>query len=383
VRPLAWAAVAAAVLLAGLLALYPARGPQDPAPAMTLSLTGLMGGSAGEGFALALVPGAISLPRDHGPQLPYRNEWWYFTGNLVDDSANEYGFQLTFFRFAVSADPAPRESDWGTRDVYMAHFAVTDATAGVHRAVERFGRTGPGGAGARGEPFAAWLDDWRAESLGEAFLPLRLTASDEAAGIALDLVLQPGTPALFNGDQGLSQKGPEPGNASYYYSLPRLPAAGEIQSAGRRVAVSGKAWLDREWGTSALGEGVLGWDWFGLRLDDGSDLMLYGLRTANDGLAPQSAGTLRRPDGTVTRLRAGDFALEPLRRWRSPATGISWPVEWRLRLPAAGLELRVVPLLDAQEQDLSVRYWEGAVRVLDRDGGRAGQGYMELVGYRD
>jgi predicted secreted hydrolase len=377
-----WAGLAAGVLLALLLAWAWRPGP-PPAPAMMLSLTGLLGGSPGEGFALALEPGAISLPRDHGPQPAYRNEWWYFTGNLEDAAGNEYGFQLTFFRFAFSADPPQRESAWAARDVYMAHFALSDAKAGRHRAVERFGRTGPGGADARGEPFAVWLDDWRAASLGGEFLPLRLTARDEEAGIALDLVLQPGSPPLFNGDQGLSQKGPEPGNASYYYSLPRMPAAGELASAGRRVAVSGQAWLDREWGTSALGEGVLGWDWFGLRLDDGSDLMLYGLRTADGGLAAQSAGTLRRPDGSVAALGAGDFALEPLRRWRSPRTGVTWPVEWRLVLPAEGLELRVQPLLDDQEQDLAVRYWEGAVRVLDRAGGRAGRGYMELVGYRD
>lgn len=374
--------LAASGVLALLLA-WQGRPVPAPAPAMTLSLTGLMGGSADAGFALALEPGVISLPRDHGPQPAFRNEWWYFTGNLEDDAGQEYGFQLTFFRFALDSAPPSRESAWAARDIYMAHFALSDAAAGQHRAVERFGRTGPGGAGARGEPFAAWLDDWRAASLGAEFLPLRLEARDQAAGIALDVVLEPGGPPLFNGDDGLSQKGPEPGNASYYYSLPRMPVAGEITSAGRRVAVRGEAWLDREWGSSALGEGVLGWDWFGLRLDDGSDLMLYGLRSAEGGLTAQSAGTLRRPDGSVIALGAEDFVLAPLRRWRSPRTGVAWPVEWRLAVPAEGLELRVLPLLDDQEQDLVVRYWEGAVRVLDHDGSRAGRGYMELVGYRD
>jgi predicted secreted hydrolase len=53
-------------------------------------------------------------------------------------------------------------------------------------------------------------------------------------------------------------------------------------------------------------------------------------------------------------------------------------------LPAESLVLEVEPLLADQELDLSVRYWEGAVRVRGTSGGAAieGRGYVELTGYR-
>ncbi|MCC5794747.1 MAG: carotenoid 1,2-hydratase [Chromatiales bacterium] len=375
------------LLLAGIVALLVAvvlSWPGAAPPPERFTLAALMGETAEtESFMRALGPARFEFPRDHGPHPGFRNEWWYFTGNLVDETGSEWGFQLTFFRFELSARPPERDSRWATNEVWMAHFAITDAGGRRHEARERFGRPAPGGAGASTLPFAVWLDNWSARSLGEEFFPLALEASDPASGMHLDLILEAGRPPLLHGEDGLSQKGPEPGNASYYYTLTRMPAAGSLSLGTRSARVSGLAWLDREWGTSALGEGTAGWDWFGLTLSDGSDLMLYGLRRSGGGWQDESAGTLRRPDGSLLRLSRDDFQLTPGRRWRSPASGVSWPVDWRLEVPVAGLVLDVLPLLDDQEQNLAVRYWEGAVRLLDADGVDAGRGYMELVGYGD
>ena len=85
------------------------------------------------------------------------------------------------------------------------------------------------------------------------------------------------TPVL-NGDAGLSRKADAPGAASYYYSMPRLQATGQLSRDGTSVPVSGLAWLDREWGSGSLGAHQQGWDWFALDLDDGSSLMFYALR---------------------------------------------------------------------------------------------------------
>ena len=204
---------------------------------------------------------------------------------------------------------------------------------------------------------------------------MRLSAGDD--GVALDLTLVAEKPVVAQGDGGTSRKGPEPGNATRYYSLPRLAARGRLQLDGAAREVHGSAWLDREWGSSALGDGVRGWDWFGLQLDDGRDLMLYRLRRDDGGTDPFSAGSVVAVDGTVTPLTATDFVIEPRGEWRT-ADGVAYPAQWRLTLPEHDLDLEVRPLLADQELRLAVRYWEGAVAV---SGSVAGRGYAELTGY--
>jgi predicted secreted hydrolase len=341
----------------------------------------LLGGQAA-GFARALPGASLVFPDDHGAHPDYRTEWWYFTGNLDARDGRHLGFQLTFFRFALTPDEPERDSEWASRQIWMAHLAVSDPAAGRFEFRERLSRGALGLAGARTGPLAVWLDDWRLESTGAEFLPLRLRARDE--GLALDLTLQAGKPRVLQGEAGLSAKGPEPGNASWYYSYTRLPASGRVEIDGEGFDVDGLAWLDREWSTSALGEVVEGWDWFALQLDDGTELMVYRLRRTDGTAASHSAGTLVDAAGRVTRLSASNFDLRPTRRWTSATSGVTYPVAWTVGVPAAGLELSVEPWQDDQEMNVSVRYWEGAVRVRGTRDGRpvGGNGYLELAGYR-
>ena len=378
--------VTAALLLALVLWLRP--DATRNAPADGLRVASLLGDpQLPEGFARATLPGAIRLPADHGPHPGFQSEWWYFTGHLdgpIDDRADQprrrFGFQLTFFRFATAPEPPDRESAWASNQLYMAHFAITDLGARRHRIAERFSRGAAGLAGARADPFEVWLDDWRAGSLGEEFLPLRLDARD--ADLELALRVEPGKPPVLQGEKGLSRKGPEPGNASYYYSYTRLPVSGQISLGGEDITVRGEAWLDREWSSSSLGAGVQGWDWFGLQLDDGRELMLYSLRDESGKPTGFSAATLVAADGSAEHFSVDGFELLPQRRWRSADSGVSWPVDWQLRLPAAGLDLEVRALLDDQEQRVAVLYWEGAVEVFDRQSGeKTGRGYLEMTGY--
>lgn len=365
------------VLLA-LAACAPEPPPLDEGP----RVSDLLGGSDTDGFARALPGDGLSFPADHAPHPDYRSEWWYFTGNLEDAGGRHFGFQLTLFRFAVAPPGEPRDSAWASRQIWMGHLAVSDPGAGRFEHRERFARGALGLAGGRASPLAVWLDDWRIESLGAQFLPLRLEAADE--GLALSLVLSPGKPRVLQGEDGLSAKGPEPGNASWYYSYMRMPARGHVEIGGERFAVTGAAWLDREWSTSALGEGVEGWDWFALQLDDDSELMVYRLRRRDGTAAAHSAGTFVAPDGRVTRLTVDDFDLRPTRRWTSAVSDVTYPVAWALDIPAAGLALEVEPWQDDQEMNVSVRYWEGAVRATGTRDGRpvGGNGYLELAGYR-
>jgi predicted secreted hydrolase len=376
------------VIVAGLAVALDRRATRgaalaaDVEPPSTLDVTDALSGEADPRFLRATAARDFRFPGDHGPHDGFRTEWWYLTANLFDAGGAAFGAQLTFFRNALAPPGTLDASRSELRDahVWMAHFALSDERRGLFRAAERFAREGGGLAGARAAPFAVHLGDWRIESAGESFEPLRLAARE--GDLALTLDLETRKAPVLQGDAGLSPKGPEPGNASYYYSIPRLSARGRLRIGGREHSVVGEAWLDREWSTSALGPELAGWDWFALQLADGRELMFYRLRRKDGTTAPHSAGTLVEASGAVARLAAGDVRLTPLSTWTSPR-GATYPNRWRLELPAHALELELTPRLDDQELDLTVRYWEGAVAVTGRRAAAPvrGHGFVEMTGY--
>ncbi|MDZ7747911.1 MAG: lipocalin-like domain-containing protein [Halofilum sp. (in: g-proteobacteria)] len=368
----ALAAVSIALALAGC-----SDQPRAPDGA-GIELTGALGGTAAEGFARATDPREFRFPYDHGPHPQYRNEWWYVTGNLRDERGRRYGFQLTFFRIGLAPGEAERPSRWATNHVWMAHFALTDVTGEAFHDHERLARGGDMAlAGASREPVRVWLEDWTLERRADD--TWRLEASADGQALALDLA--PRKAPVLQGDAGLSQKSAAAGNASYYYSLTRIAADGTLALDGDARSVTGSAWMDREWSTSALGPDQRGWDWFALQLDDGTDVMFYRLRRADGGTDPHSAGVVVGPDGATRRLGRADFALDVLDRWTSPRGG-SYPARWRIDVAGIDGRLTVEPVLADQELDGVVRYWEGAVDVL-RAGERVGRGYVELTGYAE
>lgn len=368
---------AALVLVAALWwVLRPAPAPHEA----RLDVAAALGGVADPGFVRADRPRAFRFPADHGPHPEFRNEWWYFTGNLSAADGRRYGYELSLFRVALTPQAPLRASAWATNQVYMGHFALTDASGRKFQFVERFARGAIGLAGARSAPFAVWIEDWRVEADAADPSRWRLTAAAGDAGVALQLMSA--KPVVLQGERGLSRKSAEPGNASYYYSVPRLATEGTLTIGGKEVAVRGSSWLDREWSTSALGVEQAGWDWFALQLDDGRELMFYQLRRRDGAVDPFSAGMFIDRNGGGTPLRAPDVGVEVTERWTSPRGGV-YPARWRLTVPALDLVLDIKPVLADQELMVSVRYWEGAVDVRGVERGRAltGVGYVELTGY--
>lgn len=352
----------------------------------TLAVGELLGG-ADTLHERALAPRPLVFPADHGPHPTFRTEWWYYTGNLISEEGREFGYQLTFFRSALtdsaSYAPDPQRSAWRSRHAYMAHFAVSDVAAERIHPAQRFARAAIGQAGASAEPFRVWLHDWHATGGGgpDGKFPVRLVAATD--DVAIDLRLERGRAMVLQGDGGLSRKGAEPGNASYYYSYMRMPSSGTVRVGAREYTVRGESWLDREWSTSALSPDLAGWDWMALQLADSTEMMLYRLRRHDGSAGPFSAGTFVHRDGSVHRLGADMFDMTPVRSWRSPIDGTAYPVEWRVRIPSLRLDVQVAAAFDAQELNLAVRYWEGAVRVRGTRAGATlqGHGYLEMTGY--
>lgn len=361
-----------------------------PTPAHASRIDALSSEGMPSGFALVEQPRPFVFPRDHGPHPEFRHEWWYVTGHLDAASGEQFGFELTFFRFALAPPPTAAQSPvsgsaWRTRQIYMAHFAVTDLDRGKFVATERYARDALGLAGAQAEPFRVWLDDWSlgtpsSETGPEGSSHWQLRAADK--GYNFDLKLRAVTPPVLNGEAGLSRKSGEPGAASYYYSMPRLATTGRIVRDGKPLDVQGLAWLDREWGSGSLGGDQQGWDWFALQFDDGSTLMFYSLRKQTGGRDTHSAGTWFAADGSTHVLTNDDVQIEVKNFWNSPR-GPRYPARWQMRVPKLNLDVDIQPRLADQELALSTRYWEGAALI---NGTRAGQpakgrAYVELVGY--
>ncbi len=376
------------ISLAALLLLFFAATAlwlRDPGPGdeeqQRLSVAETLGANETEGFARALQARPFSFPGDHGPHPEFKTEWWYFTGNLTSTGGRTFGFQLTFFRIALSPEPRAGQSAWGSHQVYMAHFALSDIAGRRFYDFERFSRAALGLAGAQAEPFRVWLEDWSAA--GEGGEPFSVALRAVEADVTIDLRLQSAKPVVLQGDRGLSRKSAKPGNASYYYSLTRLLTEGQVRVGDETFAVKGLSWLDREWSTSSLAEDQVGWDWFALQLGDGRELMFYQLRNRDGRADALSSGTLVEADGDSRKLTLAEVQIEPLETWRSPRSGAEYPARWHIVVPAAGVDLEVVPLLDDQELQASVRYWEGAVSAEGRSQGRKveGRGYVELTGY--
>jgi len=367
---LAAVALVSVVLLARPAHDKPRDAVPDDDPTRLLS-------TAAPGFARAEVTRPFEFPRDHDLHEDFQTEWWYFTGHLAAASGREFGFQLTLFRFELAADHTPSDSAWRTPRVLLGHFAVSDFGARRFHAFERLARAHPDVAAIDAAPLTIRLDDWRIERLDtESGEHWRVHAAQD--DIALSLSLTTSQSPVLQGAAGLSRKSTRAGNASYYYSLPRLEATGDLQIGTERLSVTGEAWLDREWSTSVLEPDQQGWDWFALQLDDGASVMFYQLRDARGDAGPESAGSFVDTDGTVTPLSLADVDLTVTAWWTSPGSGHRYPHGWRLAIPGRAVAVEIKPRLAAQEWRGRFRYWEGAVSVT---GSHTGRGYVELTGY--
>ena len=368
-----------ALLVGGVYALDRNRRPAEIRASLSVAEAVNPGGT---GFKSVTGPRKFVFPDDHGPHPDYALEWWYFTGNLDTQEGRHFGYELTFFRIGLTSDDSDRSSSWAAKQMYTAHFALTDVEDDSFHFFERYSRDALDLADAVGSPFRVWIEDWSAHSTTGSTLPIRLSAAED--GIGIDLLLNSEKGIVLNGEYGFSRKGKNPGEASYYYSMTRMPTEGTIMLNGQPHTVSGLSWLDREWSSSQLSGEHVGWDWFAMQLSDGRDIMYGVLRPRDEEGSAFTLGTVVEPDGTYRSLAEGEVRLETLDNWESPRGG-TYPSRWRFQIPSEGLVLEITPYIEDQELDAVVRYWEGAVRIEGTAAGEPifGNGYVELTGYAD
>ena len=331
------------------------------------------------GFSQAIDPWDWQFPQDHGAHPDFQTEWWYYTGNVATEDGRRFGYQFTIFRRAISPENYVSDSEWRTDQIHMAHFTISDIAEEEFYHDVRYSRGGAGLAGAVADPvYRVWLEDWQVIGENEDATLQRITAETEDFG--LDVQLEQVKPPALQGDNGLSPKSDEVGNASYYYSLTRLLTSGTITINDETFEVTGNTWMDHEFSTSALGGQAQGWDWFGLIFDDNTELMVGQIRLTDGDKEPAFGGLMINGDGSTRYLAADDFTITSTDTWISPHTDAEYPSGWEIELKGdEGFAITVTPLQNDQElHGTGIEYWEGAVRI---EGDKTGYGYAELTGY--
>jgi predicted secreted hydrolase len=384
-KPRALVVAGMALAVAAALASAAARLPVASQPAVAAAAPVPLDA---DGFRLAVPPYAFEFPYDHAAHPTFRTEWWYYTGHLRAGE-RRFGFELTFFRIALTAraaagSAASSASAWRARQVIFRHLALTDETGNRFRYDDRAERQALDLAGADSTRYLVWVGDDYA-GLEADRTTHRLVG--HAPGFALDLKLTPERPPVFHGRDGVSQKSAGLGNASHYYSYTRLATRGKLVLGSDTLAVEGRSWMDHEFGSDQMRNTHTGWDWFSVQLADGRDLMLYRLRTVDGRLDSCSSGTLVEADGSTRMLVKDEFETRSRGQWVSPHTGGRYPSGWEVRVPSALLTLQLEPMVADQELVAptmgGVSYWEGSVVVSGTSAGKPvrGEGYVELTGY--
>ncbi|RBP80178.1 putative secreted hydrolase [Shewanella putrefaciens] len=348
-----------------------------------------------------VVPGyRFEFPRDHLAHNSFSQEWWYLTANLTTEKGEQLGAQWTQFRVALKPTTlqtiapqttvpqgtdviAKSESTWATQQLYLAHSALTSNNA--HLAHEKWSRRHSEFAEVKLDPYQIRLDNWQWQSETNALFPATLTVENPDFSYRLKLNSQ--APLQYQGVNGYSLKSRDGQVASYYYSQPFIEISGEINRNGKVEQVTGQGWLDREWSSQFLTKTQQGWDWFALRLNDGSTLMLFQLRDQSPAESAKNAPisafySARRmfADGTGRNINStdnpNDIQMTPL-KWQHTVNG-DYPVSWQVKIPSENIDLTITPLNPNSAMPLSTPYWEGPVHL---SGSHTGTGYMELTGY--
>lgn len=365
----------------------PETSPIRRAVVVAILLFLLMAGAsqshAARQFKQALPGYKYSFPRDHASHDDFKTEWWYFTGHVASNSGKRYGYELTFFRTGMDEEK-DLKSNWTLKNIYLAHFAVSDPAGKRFHYSEKLNRSGLSLADARQELPSVRNEDWYMEFIADQIL-----LHAESPQFKITLLLTPKKKPIVHGQDGISQKADGLGRASHYYSLTRLQTRGLLYEKNVPTAVQGESWMDHEFGSNQLTEKQVGWDWYSIQLNNDTELMLYMMRNADGTIDHNSSGTVIFADGSTMHLGRDQFSVKSESFWTSPRTGGKYPMGWQVSIPSLPLEINIKPLLQDQElvttRSTGVIYWEGACKATGKykDAPVEGSCYVEMTGYAE
>jgi predicted secreted hydrolase len=332
-------------------------------------------------WRLALPGYKYQFPADHAAHKAFKTEWWYYTGHLQSKDGRKFGYELTFFRFGVDLKEAPK-SAWTLSEVHSAHFAVTDEQNKRFWFDEKMNRPALNIASVDEKQLNVVNGDWSTKLEGTSH---HLQAVAPAYSVDLKLVAK--KPPAIHGRNGVSQKADCKGCASHYYSLTRLDTTGTLTVGKEQISVTGVTWMDHEFGSNQMTAEQIGWDWYSVHLDNNTDLMFYVMRRKDGTFDKNSSGTVIDPDGSTRHLALSDYKITAISKWQSPTSKGTYPMGWKVDVPAIDCSFTIDPVMPEQElvtsRSTEVTYWEGSCRVSGKQRGKliSGAAYVEMTGY--
>jgi predicted secreted hydrolase len=341
-----------------------------------------------DGFEVPQPGHHFTFPRDHGSHPAFKLEWWYLTGHLFGPNQERFGFQATIFRKSGKPPSQPineSRNRFQKEEFFLVHTALLNTLSGEFLHTERLARAG-WDASASTETLSLHMGDFQLVLSDPTLNKITLDAHirDQAT---FSLSLEPLKPLVVFGENGISRKGNSPTAASWYLTFPRLKTTGTLTLQNKSIPVTGEVWMDHEISSSQLTAQQVGWDWAGIQLDDGREIMVYRLRLKDGSPDPASALSWVDREGHAIMQPASAFSWDGKGVWKSPHSGAAYPLPVQLKAtdPATGLHVEFILAPLVQDQELQgtfsdVPYWEGACRVL-QNGKPVGSAYVELTGY--
>ncbi|MBI5496667.1 MAG: hypothetical protein HY904_16725 [Deltaproteobacteria bacterium] len=365
------------------------------------------------------MPNPIQFPADEGVHPRAKTEWWYMNGHLADVEGGRYDFFSALVNMPSVLEVKFNPDHWhppvNFPDILGAtaldggltvrspdndplHFALREVKPYVipWNPMDTHGLA----QGHLESSFATWVGPVGSmeRTGGQALSLVAPFGKDVLVTLALDQARKP--QPLLVGGQGEVHMGPL--GLSRYYSFPYMDAVGTVSINGVVTPVRGQAWMDHQWGDMAFFDGYDRWRWFGIQLDDLTEIITFIFWDAAGNVVQTNASILLA-DGTQQNLQAmTDQGQAPVmsvtdrgQPWVSPVTGCRYPLRPTVSIPAFNAVLELDPVMFNQEMvgkgprnfltqgPFFPDYWEGGMTVRGTRNGQAvtGKAFYELLGY--
>lgn len=314
----------------------------------------------------------VIFPRDEGRHSAEPEEWWYTTGHVTGETTgNHYSYMLSYFYH-------PELVFDGFRILNISN----DATGEFLNATEalNYPFLSEEGLNIQAAIFLGGMESWKnkTDTQGNP-IPFEYQISASGNPGSLDLEYISWKRPLIIADSGYLYQGDN--FYTYYYSLTGIDVTGTITFQGNTEQVTGKAWIDRQYGSVNPNNGNQ-YEWFSVRLSNGMDMNIWNIFTSDDRVPEgERFNILAVYKDENTQYTTADFDLERLEYAYMPDSGMCYAQKWRVRSETDNIDVMISTLHPGHEVQLPFRFYEGPTEIEGTVNGVSvtGQGFAELL----